>query len=223
MERARRHQRLLSALAFGLLALVAELLGRSLTHRLDFGRHVAPPSYAHADYYPILLAVVKVGIALLLVRLALEGRARTRRRAGRPAAGRRPRTAAASSGSPLSAAALPLVLPPHLGDLPRPGRRRGRGGRPLAAALAVAALVGAARLRGARACLRRRLEPPCAAGSPTTRSTRRRPSTARAAWLGRSPLHVPRPSLCSRSLRAASSASRSRAVRLRFLRNPPRA
>jgi hypothetical protein len=69
MERARRHQRLLSALAFGLLALVAELLGRSLTHRLDFGRHVAPPSYAHADYYPILLGVVKGGIALLLVRL----------------------------------------------------------------------------------------------------------------------------------------------------------
>ena len=69
MERARRHQRLLSALAFGLLALVAELLGRSMTHRLDFGRHVAAPSYAHADYYPILLGVVKGGIALLLVRL----------------------------------------------------------------------------------------------------------------------------------------------------------
>jgi len=70
MERARRHQRLLSALSFGLIALVAELAGRSLTHRLDFGRHVAAPSYAHADYYPVLLAVVKVGIALLLARLA---------------------------------------------------------------------------------------------------------------------------------------------------------
>jgi hypothetical protein len=69
MERARRHQRLLSALAFGLLAVVAELVGRSLTHRLDFGRHVATPSYAHTDYYPILLAVVKGGIALLLARL----------------------------------------------------------------------------------------------------------------------------------------------------------
>ena len=41
MERARRHQRLLSGLAFGLLGLVAELVGRSLTHRLDVGRHVA--------------------------------------------------------------------------------------------------------------------------------------------------------------------------------------
>src|SRR5436190_7866570 len=69
MNRARRHQRLLSVLAFGLLALVAELVGRSLTHRIDFGRHVAAPSYAHTDYYPILLAVVKGGIALLLGRL----------------------------------------------------------------------------------------------------------------------------------------------------------
>jgi hypothetical protein len=69
MERARRHQRLFSALAFGLLALVAELVGRSLTHRVDVGRHVASPSYAHTDYYPILLVVVKVGIALLLARL----------------------------------------------------------------------------------------------------------------------------------------------------------
>jgi hypothetical protein len=69
MARARRHQRLLSALAFGLLALVAELAGRSMTHRLDFGRHVATPSYSGAEYYPILMAVVKTGIALLLVRL----------------------------------------------------------------------------------------------------------------------------------------------------------
>ena len=69
MARVHRHQRLLSALAFGLLALVAELAGRSLTHRIDLGRHVATPSYAGTDYYPILLAVVKGGIALLLARL----------------------------------------------------------------------------------------------------------------------------------------------------------
>ena len=68
MARARRHQRLFSALAFGLLAVAAELVGRSLTHRIDFGRHVAAPSYAHTDYYPVLLAVVKGGIALLLGR-----------------------------------------------------------------------------------------------------------------------------------------------------------
>ena len=70
MERARRHQRLLAALALGLLALIAELVGRSLTHRLDFGRHVGTPSYSGAEYYPVLLAVVKVGIALMLARLA---------------------------------------------------------------------------------------------------------------------------------------------------------
>jgi hypothetical protein len=69
MERARRHQRLLARLALVLLALVAELTGRSLTHRLDFGRHVGAPSYSGADYYPILLAVVKVAIALMLARL----------------------------------------------------------------------------------------------------------------------------------------------------------
>jgi hypothetical protein len=53
-----------------LLALVAELAGRSLTHRLDVGRRVGHVSYAHADYYPFLLAGVKIGVALMLARLA---------------------------------------------------------------------------------------------------------------------------------------------------------
>jgi hypothetical protein len=70
MERARRHQRLLARLALVLLALVAELTGRSLAHRIDVGRHVASPSYSGADYYPILLGVVKVSLALMLARLA---------------------------------------------------------------------------------------------------------------------------------------------------------
>jgi hypothetical protein len=69
MERARRHQRALARIALIFLALCAELLGRSLSHRLDFGRHVGQ-SYSGAHYYPILLAVVKVGIALMLARLA---------------------------------------------------------------------------------------------------------------------------------------------------------
>jgi hypothetical protein len=69
VTRARRHPRVASAAAFALLALVAELAGRSLTHRIDIGRHVAPPGYAGADYYPFLLAAVKLGIALLLARL----------------------------------------------------------------------------------------------------------------------------------------------------------
>jgi hypothetical protein len=69
MERARRHQRLLARLALGLLALIAELAGRSLAHRLDFGRHVETP-YSGAQYYPVLLAVVKVAAALMLARVA---------------------------------------------------------------------------------------------------------------------------------------------------------
>ncbi|MEN3340974.1 MAG: hypothetical protein V7644_378 [Actinomycetota bacterium] len=96
MDRARRHQRLLSGLALGLLALVAELAGRSLTHRLDVGRHVARVSYAHADYYPVLLAAVKVGLALMLARVAWRfARAHaTARAAGSVAAalGARPRS-----------------------------------------------------------------------------------------------------------------------------------
>jgi hypothetical protein len=84
MERARRHQRFFSALAFALLALVAELVGRSLTHRLDVGRHVRSPSYAGADYYPFLLAAVKLGVALLLARLVWRFvRARAAERAGK--------------------------------------------------------------------------------------------------------------------------------------------
>lgn len=69
MERARRHQRALARIALIFLALCAELSGRSLSHRLDFGRHVGQ-SYSGADYYPILLIVVKVGLALMLARLA---------------------------------------------------------------------------------------------------------------------------------------------------------
>jgi hypothetical protein len=84
MERARRHQRFLSGLAFVLLALVAELAGRSLTRHLNVGRHVAAPSYATTDYYPVLLMVVKGGIALLLARLTWRfARAHAAARAGR--------------------------------------------------------------------------------------------------------------------------------------------
>jgi hypothetical protein len=70
MERARRHQVLLARLALGLLALIAELAGRSLTNRLDFGRHLGSSTYAGAQYYPVLLVVVKVAVALMLARLA---------------------------------------------------------------------------------------------------------------------------------------------------------
>ena len=70
MERARRHQTFLARLALALLVLVAELVGRSLTHRVNIGRHVETPSYSGAEYYPFLLVAVKVGVALLLARTA---------------------------------------------------------------------------------------------------------------------------------------------------------
>jgi hypothetical protein len=65
-----KRQRSLAGLALGVLALIAELAGRSLTHRLDVGRRVGHVSYAHADYYPFLLAGLKIAVALMLARLA---------------------------------------------------------------------------------------------------------------------------------------------------------
>jgi hypothetical protein len=83
MQHARHHQRFLARLALVLLALVAELAGRSLAHRLDFGRHVDAP-YSGAQYYPVLLGVVKVAVALMLARLAWRFvKARTVARAAR--------------------------------------------------------------------------------------------------------------------------------------------
>jgi hypothetical protein len=70
MTWARGHARLLSVLAFCLLALVAELGGRALTGSVDVGRHVRSPGDATADYYLFLLVGVKACIALLLARLA---------------------------------------------------------------------------------------------------------------------------------------------------------
>jgi hypothetical protein len=84
VDRARRHQRFLARLAFGLLVLVAELAGRSLTQRLNVGRHVAKPGYAGADYYPFLLIGVKIGVALMLAQLAWRfAKARATARAAR--------------------------------------------------------------------------------------------------------------------------------------------
>lgn len=108
MERSRRRHRFLSLSAFGLLALVAELAGRSLTHRLDLGRHVAAPSYAGAGYYPFLLAGVKIGIALLLARLAWRFvKARSAARAAR-------RVVAALGHVPATVPRMRIVLSPRL-------------------------------------------------------------------------------------------------------------
>lgn len=61
-------RRWLARLALGLLVLVAELTGRSLALRI----HIGPGrvSYADASYYPVVLICVKVGVALMLARLA---------------------------------------------------------------------------------------------------------------------------------------------------------
>ena len=53
MQRARAHRRLAGFGAFALLALVAEISGRSLTVRLDLGRHVATPSYTRRELLPV--------------------------------------------------------------------------------------------------------------------------------------------------------------------------
>src|SRR6266498_3641729 len=84
MGRARAHRRLAGFGSFVLLALVAELSGRSLTVRLDLGRHVPTPSYSGAHYYPFLIAGVKIGVALMLAALTWRFvRARTAARAAR--------------------------------------------------------------------------------------------------------------------------------------------
>jgi hypothetical protein len=106
VDRARRHQRLLARLALGLLALVAELTGRSLTNRLDLGQHVGPVSYAHEGYYPFLLGGVKVAVALMLARLAWRfARATAATRQARRLTGR---------GLHSRAARVPIALSPRL-------------------------------------------------------------------------------------------------------------
>lgn len=78
-----RRQEVLAWLALVLLALCAEVVGIGAIRRIDLGQHVASPSYAHADYYPPLLALVKAGVALLAARLAWRAlRARATERTG---------------------------------------------------------------------------------------------------------------------------------------------
>jgi hypothetical protein len=111
MSRARacRHQRLLSVLAFGLLALVTELIGRSVAQRFDVGRHTGAAGNPQADYYPFLLGVVKVGVALLLARLAWRvARAHTAEHTARRL------LAAVRSGPALNVPRMRLTLSPRL-------------------------------------------------------------------------------------------------------------
>src|SRR4051812_50102942 len=129
MDRARRHQRALARIALIFLALCAELFGRSLSHRLDFGGHVRTAGYSGADYYPFLLAAVKVGVALMLARLAwrfakAHATARAARRIARAAGARPPRR-----GPPARLQASPRALVPSVPRappvFPPPTPRRG--------------------------------------------------------------------------------------------------
>ncbi|HZO34544.1 MAG TPA: hypothetical protein VFB17_05650 [Gaiellaceae bacterium] len=54
---------------FVLLVLVAEVLGRSATTRVDRALHVRPLAPTGADYYPFLLVGLKVVVALTLAAL----------------------------------------------------------------------------------------------------------------------------------------------------------
>ncbi len=58
---------------FGVLVVVAEVAGRSLTARVDRALHVAPLARTDASYYPFLLVGVKVAGALTLAALVARG------------------------------------------------------------------------------------------------------------------------------------------------------
>jgi hypothetical protein len=70
MTLAWRRRRATAVAAFALLALVAELVGRSVTMRLDRSLAVDPLATSTTRYYPFLLAGVKVLAALAAAGLA---------------------------------------------------------------------------------------------------------------------------------------------------------
>jgi hypothetical protein len=63
-------RRSIAAAAFALLALVTELVGRSVTNRIDGTLSVEPLATPTTPYYPFLLAGVKVVVALAAAALA---------------------------------------------------------------------------------------------------------------------------------------------------------
>ena len=63
-------RRMTAAAGFALLALVAEVTGRSITMRLDRAFNVAPLATPTTSYYPFLLAGVRALAALVLAAVA---------------------------------------------------------------------------------------------------------------------------------------------------------
>jgi hypothetical protein len=58
---------------FGVLVVCAEVLGRSVTGRVDRALHVAPLARTDTSYYPLLLVGVKIAGALTLAALLARG------------------------------------------------------------------------------------------------------------------------------------------------------
>jgi hypothetical protein len=78
-----KRRRTAAMTAFALLAVIAEVAGRSITAHVDRALHVAPLASTNASYYPFLLAAVKTGAALGLAWLLWRMvRARATARAG---------------------------------------------------------------------------------------------------------------------------------------------
>ena len=185
MERARAHRRLAGSGSFALLALVAEIAGRSLTVSLDLGRHVPTPRYAGADYYPFLLAGVKVGVALMLAALtwrfvkARAGGARgddgcSARSARRRAQQRR------ACASQLSLRSWALAYGLTAGILPRADRQRALRGRTAGRSCRRGCTRRRSPSSRSSPCSSRSSTAPSRAGSPTTSATPSRSPPRRA-------------------------------------------
>ena len=224
MTRASR-RRSTAVAAFALLALVAELVGRSVTLRVDRALSVVEPlATPTTRYYPFLLAGVKMACALAAAALvwrllrahamAVSG--------GAPPRDDRPsphRLAPPASLAPLGAALARLVRR-DLALVPRPERLRARRPGALAVARAVAAHLRAAGLRRPRDPARARLGRGARLARRRRELRRRRPSRAPAASF------APRCRLlCGRGRlgtapRATSSGSRSSRARRRSPADP---
>jgi hypothetical protein len=61
------------AVTFGILVVIAEVAGRSLTGHVDRSLHLAPLARTDTSYYPFLLVAVKIAGALLLAALLARG------------------------------------------------------------------------------------------------------------------------------------------------------
>ena len=218
MERARRHQRLLARFALRPCSRSSPSWRAAVSLTGSTSAVTSRRPYAGAEYYPELVAVVKVAVALMLARLAwrfakARAVARGARRLliaqGSPVARHPPRVRLQLSprlwlGSFLVTSLIYLVQIDAEGNL---GRIAGRCSRPGCIP---------PRCRSSQCCRSswRSCTAPSRAGSPTTRATRRE-TVARASRLSAETLPFRARVSASSSRRAASSGSRSKSGRLR--------